>query len=330
MNSETKAVIGNLPKLNYKNGKEDIQIPAWGKYFIELGELTGQQTANNSRSIIALAVPTRNFCSPLISFGYIATKLRFSDDNDYVRYAEYLKTLPPGTPVLLRSEVGRKYKGLLIGGKVLCGTFHFAIEYEMGSTRFVKIEESRRIEVLQSEVVLRNTQKGRTIIPESDFCRVIMGPTCGSSLVSESSLEIVIIGPKKALENEVKDQEFSTGDGEIGTLQEILRVKEFQSITKSYHSQIISDRVKSTKPHSSILDPPLVIFDGAQSFLKWRNYWKASNWIVVLDRTEYQFDAAVEQINREYILNRKDDNELEVTSLKVPVGIEVMAFWARR
>jgi hypothetical protein len=329
MNSKIDAKKREITELFYEHNGKNTQLSSWGEYFIKLGESTRQLVADKSRIVIALAVPTRVFSSTLISFGYIVRRLQFSKDDNYYKHAEYLKSLPPGTPVLLRSVDGKKYKGELGEHRNFNDTLYFEIKYEQSSTRYVRIEESKRIEILDTEVVLPRTQKGREIALESDFCTAIIGPKCASSLISESNLEAVIIGPKKAIEDEATAQEFSVRGEQTGTLQEILRVKEFQNNTKSYRSRTISDRIRATGVHSGISDPPLVIFDGAQGFLKWRSYWKKSSWIVILDRTEYQFDAAINQINREYIMHRKGDNGLEMSDLHIPLGIEMTAFEVR-
>lgn len=329
MNSEIDVTKRKLKRLYFKGGNKNIEIPNWGYFFIELGELISQLVADDFRSIIALAVPARNFSSSLISFGNIVRKLQSSQNNDYLKYAEYLKTLPPGTPILLRSEVGKKFKGLLNGYVAFDNTLHFAVQYEQSATRYIKIDESMRIEVLNTDVNLKKTQKGRTLASETDFCVAILGSKCASLLVTESKLETVIIGPKKSVEAEVTTQEFLTHGGQTGTLQEILRVREFQNENKSSRSRIISDKARAVTTHSGILDPPLVIFDGAQGFLKWRSYWTASNWVIVLDQTEYQFEAAVEQVKREFHY-RKDNCGLEITSLDIPAGIEAMSFGVGR
>lgn len=326
MNGEIDMLGKKFTELYYRQEDKNIQLPDWGYFFIELGVFSSHFIQGNSRLIIALTVPIRSFCSPLITYGYVCNKWQNFPKKNYLEYAEYLKTLPLGTPILLHSEVGRNFKGLLKGYKVIDNILYFAVEYEQSSTRYVKINESRRIEVIQSNVVLPKNQKGRAESPTSDFCLAILGSEYTPLQYIESNLEAVIIGPKNKIEAEVMNQEFTVSRGQVGTLQDILRIKEFQSDTKFYRSRIISDRIKLTKIQSGVEDSPLVVFDGAQGFLKWRNYWRESAWVVVLERTEYQFDSAVEQINREFTLRGKENNYIELVNLEVPVGIELMIF----
>ncbi len=69
----------------------------------------------------------------------------------------------------------------------------------------------------------------------------------------------------------------------------------------------------------------MTIFDGAVSFLKWRDYWRKSNWIVLLDKTESRFQEAVDLLNQEYIEKRIGES-LNENMFSLPEGIEIIAF----
>ena len=151
---------------------------------------------------------------------------------------------------------------------------------------------------------------------------------CADNLSLSTNFEEVIIGPKSILRKEITEEIFATRNGVKGTLQEILRTKNFQNTTAAYRSIIVSDRIKFEPDHSKLQDPPLAIFDGSQGYLKWRNFWKKSSWIVILDRTENQFESAVEQITKEYIQIRVE-RKSEIRLGNIPKGIEVMVFQVR-
>ena len=55
-----------------------------------------------------------------------------------------------------------------------------------------------------------------------------------------------------------------------------------------------------------IITPYATLFDGALSFLKWREAWRQTHWIVVLDRTDSHFADAVNVLNQEYVSDRVD------------------------
>jgi len=319
----------NLIKLYYKSNNKLLKLLTWCDFFTQTGKMISDEVDENSKFIFALALPTRSFASGLISLGYIISRIQLNHNVNNYSYTEYLITLPKNTPIILRSADGKKYKGLLLSSCWRNGTGYFELALGKSSFRYIKFEEANRIEVTDSKVNLPNIQKGRPINPESDFCVDLIGKEFISDLTSESTFELAIIGPKNLIRQEVTCQEFSTLKGYGGNLQEILRIKEFQSIAKAYRSRIVSDRIKAVKIHSNIKDPPVVIFDGAQGFLKWRTYWKQSNWIIILDRTEYQFQVAVEQINREYSLQRTENIEIDPLKSNIPIGVEMMAYKVR-
>lgn len=323
-------IVTNKKIINflYKNDIGFSSLPTWTKFYIELGEYISCLVSDDTCWIVALAVPTRTFCASLISFGFISSRASLIISKNHTAHAEYLKSLPNGTPVVLRSQSGKDLKGILKG--FFAGDQpYFGVQYEKNnsSTKFISVEESKRIEVLNDECYkLPRTQKGRSASDSSHFCEAILGAECSHSFISISNLESVIIGPKNLLKKEISEQIFATQNYQTGTLQEIIRAKEFQNNTMAYRSRIISDRIRATPVHSRISDPPLTLFDGSQSFLKWRSFWKRSNWVVVLEKPEYQFYPATEQIKREYALNSTNNTPTEFTTSEIPPGIEMTVF----
>jgi hypothetical protein len=327
-NPELDGHIGQI-NLSYGDGNIFHPLPQWAKFYIELGQKLGQLTSADARYVVALAIPTRTFCATLLSLGYIAVKLCVSDQSDYMLYAEYLKTLPVDTPVILRIKTGKKFKGLFKGHCQRGNQLFFRIKTDKRNSTeyFIKEADSKSIEALDisGEFNLPEFQKGRSRSQRSNFSSALLGNTCANRLVSSTNFEEVIIGPKSLLKTEISEEVFATKNRTTGTLQEILRAKNYQNPTAVYRSIIISDRIKSEPDHSKIQDPPLVIFDGGQGFLKWRSFWKESSWVIILDRTENQFEPAIEQVNREYIQNRVG-NPINTIPENIPEGIEILAF----
>lgn len=315
--------------MRYKHNGSFYPLPEWGKFFISLGNNIGQIVGCDARFIVALSVPSRTFCTTLVSLGYIANRVTSASHADYSSHANFLKSLPQNTPVILRIEIGKKFKGLLIGYCQRGDKNGFIVKTdERNSTEwFIREEDSKKIEPLNitEEFKLPDSQKGKLISTRSKFSSTLLGNSGADILISSTVFEEVIIGPKSLLKNEITEEIFSTRNGVQGTLHEILRPKNFQNPTAAYRTIIVSDRIRFEPDHSRIHDPPLAVFDGTQGYLKWRNFWKKSNWIVVLDRTENQFEPAVEQLTKEYVQNRIDKH-VELNNGHIPDGIEVMAF----
>ena len=108
-------IKNRLNGLLYKKNNSFHPLPEWGKLYVKLGRFFNQFISHDTRLIISLAIPVRTFCASLISLGFIASSANKIDQNGYLVYAEYLKSLPKGTPVILRSQTGKRFKGIFYG-----------------------------------------------------------------------------------------------------------------------------------------------------------------------------------------------------------------------
>jgi len=131
------------------------------------------------------------------------------------------------------------------------------------------------------------------------------------------------------LQKELKEQIFAClaeNEQKVeGNLSEILRVKQFFSTPQPSHCEFVSAemRRKSLKrrlPENS----SVTIFDGANGFLKLRDYFRASHWIILLDRTEGNFGAAIEQLNNNFSYCKSTETPENFPVF--PPEIEVMFF----
>lgn len=85
------------------------------------------------------------------------------------------------------------------------------------------------------------------------------------------------------LRKEAQSTEFaarsSNGAFVEGTLQEVLRVREFSSANQSYRSQVFSVNNRKLPGTAGRMKPAFAVFDGATGFLKWREKFRNSDWI---------------------------------------------------
>jgi hypothetical protein len=110
-----------------------------------------------------------------------------------------------------------------------------------------------------------------------------------------------------------------------GTLQDILKIRRFAGEGHTYRSEVMAVAAEALP---EITSPYTTLFDGALSFLKWREAWRQTHWIVVLDRTEPHFAEAVNILNQEYVSDRLD---AEVPILpRLPDGMDVLLFKEER
>ena len=109
-----------------------------------------------------------------------------------------------------------------------------------------------------------------------------------------------------------------------GTLRDLLRVRRLFNKDESFRSDIFPVNKAENAKLSEQMTPHVVIFDGSVGYLKWRDNWAQSNWLVILDRTEPRFREAVQVINEEY-LNRTSEEELR-PSRPAPSSVDIVAF----
>ncbi len=315
----------------YRNGDNWINMPYWSASYISLGSALAAQKNPFNRLIVGLAVPVRAYAAALIALGIVTGLVKIPLDSiKESEYLNYLKTIESGSSIIY-----------LVGGNWYPGEFVSINEKEDGVSVHVIWKKGKQ--QCNCGIPLKDARKririvgstkndshekiiGRRIIPNKEFLDLILEGEHANEFVLSSRLECIIIGCINTLRQEIKGLRISFGAKHIeGTIQDVLRVKKFLSEGSAYRSNIIpTDRDQSS--YSSVPDMPyMTIFDGAVSFLKWRDYWRKSNWIVLLDKTESRFQEAVDLLNQEYIEKRIGEG-LNENMFSLPEGIEIIAF----
>ncbi|HDY99882.1 MAG TPA: hypothetical protein ENH52_00235 [Nitrospirae bacterium] len=320
-------------KLCYFDEDQWIEVPEWGSFYIDLGFSIPDIQNLKDRSIIGLAVPTRAFCASLIASGIVLSRSKKasgnSGDSDYF---EFFKTLNKGTPILYR--LGKNgYKGFFEGIYYEDEEPRVRVKVKKGkqeiSTAEMSLKEAgNRICVNGDKKDLNKTSSGRRLSYKGDFLESCLDETDPFKFTAKSYLECVIYGRINTLREEIKETPFafklSNEEYKQGILQDILRVRKFMGEGSAYRSNIFPVEREALQTIQS-RSLTVVIFDGATGFLKWRDYLRGFDWIVILDRTEPYFHDAIDQLNQEYIENRISEKKLEnVTSL--PPGVEMVVF----
>lgn len=329
-----------LENLFYHIENKWVEIPPWARYFIDAaaaGVAGAVAPDAGARLILCLAVPSRSYAAALAACGIIASRAALPlEQSPPAKHFELICSLPNGTPVSLLT--GNKIKkGVFDGCADLYGMKCVRIMVEQQSTgggaHFVWEADALRVEVLPAgPVLLPKRQSGRPVSPAADFIRHILGYERATAFARQSQLECVIIGRVNALRREIVQASFAAPSSRNvyheGCLQHLLRVRKFLNGSESYKSDIC--RVNGHAPAFAKdgIIPSFVVFDGATGFIRWHDHLRASNWIVILDRTDVRFREATEVLNQAY-LARVDDGELPHLP-PPPPGVEVMSFYERR
>lgn len=164
---------------------------------------------------------------------------------------------------------------------------------------------------------------------ELAFLSSCLSEGLAGELIAYSRTDCLIIGSKGQLRREARDTRFAVQDTNSrfveGSLNMLVRMHELLS-DSSAHRAVLCSSAGSPADLKPIISPPTaVIFSGATSFLRWRNSWRESHWIVLLDRTEPHFAEAVRELNQEYIRRRAEEEPSELLPA-LPTGVEAVCY----
>jgi hypothetical protein len=315
-----------------------VLLPAWGTFFIDMGRRVAQSESGQNRLVVGLAVPTRAFAAALAAFGVVLARANSSMKQvDPSTHFERLCGLPKRTPVVFR-EKGKQFKGIYEGIKKEHDKQYLQIRVESqntgGLTYLVLPEECHNVAEASEQISeLPDRQKGRPIIYNRKFLESLIGEEDVFKFATSSCLECTILGRISILRHEIKEINFYCGQDKgvykAGKLQDILRVREWLSKDEAYRSEVLPVDGHNQQKTAEGLVPHVTIFDGAAGFLKWRDYWRNSHWIIVLDRTEPHFREAVELVNQDYIQNRVGEGGIQ-NMPPSPPGVEFVVYQEAR
>jgi len=310
-----------------------VPLPTWAIFFINLGYWVAQAERKKNRLVLGLAIPTRNYAAALAALGVVKVRVGIPTERiDNNRYFEQLCTLPKGTPVVFH-DCKRRYKGIYQGIDETYGERRLRIQIENkssgGLATLVAVKQSHNVAIAHKpNISLPKKQSGRPIITHNEFLDGVIGKANTSEFTTKTRLDCAVIGRITSLQNEILETSFasfsSSSKSKTGSLQDILRVHNFLSEGQAYRSEILPSQGSVPPQTTDELVPHVTIFDGATGFIKWRDDWCNSHWIILLERTEPHFKEAVEIIDTDYI-NRHNWEEIP-NIIPAPSGVEMVVY----
>ncbi len=331
--------------LYYSNGSGWHLLPYWAQFLVRLGSAIGAEAPPGVRTIAGVALPVRSYAAALAAAGVVAARSAVSVRSvDPYEHFEWLSTLPVGTPVRL-TDGAKEYKGVFLGCEEMSYGPRAGVQVEKkvkgigGLARWFPPETATRIRQSDKEISvakLPKKQGGRKVLTEKDimsqnlFAQHFLGGADVYEFITSSRLECVIAGHTGLLRQEIKETAVAsrspqTGELAQGTLQDVLRVRKFSGINDSYRTSVIYANSKTLPELPGGGVPAVTIFDGASSFVKWRDSFRHSSWIVLIDRTERLASDGADLLNSEYLQYRIEGESVPETP-PVPAGIELTIF----
>lgn len=310
-----------LPPSNlyYLHKGKWILLPTWSRFSLDLGFALATQDNSRCRIVAGLALPIRSYVASFIAVGVIAGKLSLlSQNDDALQRFEQIRSLPKGTPLTYR-KIGKRIKGVFHGieevnghSMILLCTTNDGL-YMIPSTSALQIDIPATV---SKSLPKRSNRRTKTAVPP--FLSHFLGQEIAGAVALQSHLDCVIIGPTAQLTTEITETRIAVQDTTEkfvpGILQDIIRPRRLVKETEAYRSELYYTHTREFEGKRQEI-PNFVIFDGAMSFLKWRDFWRHSNWVVLLDQTETDFDTAIHTLNEECV-----KNEVEKANLRIPLS----------
>lgn len=325
--------------LFYAQVKDWIPLPAWARFLIELGFDASVTAAEmpDRRLVIALALPTRAYAASFCVTGVVVARSGMDDDRDQlIAHYERLSALPSGTALTYRKG-NRTFPAQFVGTST-----HFSGEPCLvvqtqdkkagGMTEQVPLSRSMAVAIAEDQTRrLPKNPTGRQLQVQTEFVQRWLGGVDPLRFATKTQLDCVLVGNLRDSFAEIMQTTFGIRCGDRilkGTLQDIIRVKRFIRPGEGYRCKLIPVR-DTGRPPAGDQCPLFVVFDGAQGFLRARDYWRDSNWIVLLDRTDPHFQEAADLLNAGYAMRPEGDDPAFMLN-GFPRGAAILAYWEVR
>lgn len=293
-----------------------VPLPPWGGFFLSIGHRIAETAPDSDRFVLGVSVPIRAYAAALAAVGVVLSRSKVPVATAAPEeHFEQLCGLKKNTP-LIYVRKGRKLRGVFQGVDTIRGVRRIRVMVESGSlrsagtTHCLDCEQSVAVEVDPcGHTKLPDRQTGRCILPKRGLLTHIVGENEAIAFSTRSRIDCLIVGRVGILRDEITKTPFATksrsGGTEEGNLQNVLRARKFMGEGQAYRSNVIAMNThRVVNPPVGEL-PYVTIFDGANGFLTWRDCWRDSHWIVILDQTEPAFREAADALNREYVQKRR-------------------------
>jgi hypothetical protein len=295
-------------------------------------------------AIVAVCVPHGGFAASLIALGAtLAEPVPQPTSDDVKRHFANLLRLQDSfqtpTPLTFLQD-GRKIRGLFAGIVTQDNTRFVKVcvqakaAYKSGGlTHYVPEADAIQLQIdLERQPVLGRNATGTALAPHYDFVKHFYTQDDLHLIHLATQSRVMIIGRVNSIREETTQLRCAIPGHnkkfDEGVLNDILRVRKFVTdATKARVSIHPALRDTGPQPEDKAVTR-LAIFDGADAYVKWGTSFTNCHLMVVLDRTEAQFDEGLNQLNSRY-LSRFAEYPLELET-PIPAGIDATGFFERR
>lgn len=322
----------------YRQSNQWKVLPEWARFFLKLGATLGGHQITSHRFVVGIALPTKAYAASLLTAGLIASLSKIpTSDEDITAHFQRLCALEPETP-LVYTKNNKRFKAFFDGVEEVLGSKRIRLRVQSSKgkkaknrTELLDAKRTQQVEVANTTFRrLPQNQSGRGMsVDNPDFIRAFLQIEEINDFTTKSCFDCLIIGQVNRFKQEIDETLFAVKPKKQklveGHLQDILRVRRFSGSSSNYRSDIYAARSEL----ENLVSPKFVIFDDANGYLKWRDTWHQSHWIVLLDRTSARFEDATSQFNQEFFKYRYEEGKLAQMPA-IPSGVEIVIRYQER
>jgi hypothetical protein len=318
-------LLDDVAELQVADAEGDwTDLPAWVRYYLELGSFLGKRSIGSVRLRTLLLVPVAQYVPGLISLSILLERFLANPwlSEDVEAHANLLRELPEGTSVTIRS--GHKvfpgiYKGRAIKDSGECFGVQIQSRHAGGLTKWTPLQR-----VLEIKPAPGWTQKlpanpeGKRVRSTGSLIHQFIGPAAYSYLLAKR-IDLTLIGVREKLRRDFSELTFRKA-GDVASVQELARVREFGGTDGYFVSGWCSAGVKGDTSESTV-----AVFSRAGDFLKARPHWSKNHLVVVLEASDDRVDEAVQQFTDDF---REDSGQTLSIELATPalIGTRLWAY----
>ena len=322
----------------FERGGEWLPLPDWARYHLEAGLSIGRVQLKGQRCIHAIVVPTRDYAATLCASGAVLAAYEDESSASAEQQFNELCESPEGTAVTLRDgrDRRRRMNGYLTNvrtgydGEPLLGIQ--IGRQDSGGTRYrIPLSEVWRVGLVdQTDDQLQKPQRARMLQAVNPFAEDVLYPLDARRFTEPGNLGCLIVGARARVAAEAEHQGFATKPEHArsrpapGILDDLLRLQKNAGARNPHRSTVLPARASGIPESIAEQTPAVVVFDGANGYLKWRDRLRAAHAVVVLDRTDPRYGEAADQLQSDYV-RRTDDSPLW-TPPPPPPGVEAIRF----
>lgn len=308
--------LGN--RLRYRGAGKAILLPDWASYLIRLGESVGARAETAKSVMVVASVPVRAFAAVLTSMGIVVR--RALDPEHRVGLEEHFRRVSSrgvGTAVTV-TRGKRRFAGVLQGTVGRGDSRYLRVQLAGAGggneTLSVSIRHCHRVQLRSEPYELTDRRSSERASGPAPFLVDCLDMLSATRLVQRARTDCVLRGHLSLIEPELRTQHFEVETDQVGTLSQILRPKRFIPKGAPHRSTVLT--LRQSLPVIDAPEPPVLVFDGALSFLRHSKHIAAHNSIVLLDRSETRYDDALDGVLD--ILRTRGSRRNSPDSLGVP------------